>query len=457
MKSRTLLLVLCVALLSAAAGWLASSWRMSSGTAENGATGDGPCPGGAQANYWKAPMDPSYVRDRPGKSPMGMDLVPVCPGDDEGRGDGVRVASNVLQNMGVRTIRVRRRDLSRKIRAVGRIEYDERRISHVHTKIQGWIEKLYVEYEGQRVRQGQRMLEVYSPELFATQEELLVAARYRSKMASSPFEDVRKGGEDLFEATRRRLELWDIPDRDIERLLSTGDVRRTAALYAPSSGIVTKIMARQGMEVGPNDNLFTIADLSRVWVYADVYEYEIPWVDMGETAKVELRSMPGMTYDATVTYVYPYLDAKTRTVRVRLELPNPDGTLKPEMFATVTIDAERHPNALSVPESAVIRSGRRNLVILALGEGRFDPREVELGLESGDGWIEVRSGLSEDDVVVDSGQFLIDSESRLREAVQTLAGHDSASEADSEAPTEHTMGGRPETDPHAGHVMPGED
>ncbi len=441
MNSRTVLLVVVCAILSAAGGWWAASRNMHASGQESESAGAGPCAGGSAPSYWKAPMDPTYVRNQPGKSPMGMDLVPVCSGGagDDPTQDGIQVASSTIQSMGVRTARVTRGDISRSIRAVGRVTYDERLISHVHTKIQGWIEKLEVEYEGQAVEAGARMLEIYSPELVSTQEELLEAAKYRDRIAQSGFPDVREGGEGLFEATRQRLELWDIAEQDIDRLLRTGAIRKTVALYAPASGVVTEIMARQGMEIGPNMNLYTIADLSHVWIYADIYEYEIPWVEVGQAARVELRNMPGSTFPATVTYIYPFLDPKTRTVRIRLELDNPDGLLKPDMYANVVLESETRRGALVIPEEAVIRSGKRNLVIEALGQGRFAPRDVELGVSSGEGTIEILEGLSEEQMIVTSGQFLIDSESNLQEAVAKLLA------------TEE------ETDAHAGHAMPGMD
>lgn len=434
-------------LLAIALGWLGRGWLGSAGAparpekvAER--RGDGPCPDGAEPLYWKAPMDPSYVRDRPGKSPMGMDLVPVCPGEGAGDGQGLRIDPAVVQTIGVRTAPVERRDLARRIRAVGRVAYDERRVAHVHTKIQGWVERLDVKYEGEAVERRQPLLEIYSPELVSTQEELLLAARYRDTTAQSEFADVSEGGEALYRATRRRLELWDIPESDIDRLLETGEVRKTVTLYAPTQGIVTDLMVREGMEVGPNENLYTIADLSEVWLYADVYEYELPWVAVGQRGIVELSYLPDTTFEGQVTYVYPFLDPKSRTARVRLELPNPDLILKPDMFANVTIETEQRPGVLAVPEEAVIRSGRRNLVILALGEGRFAPREVRTGIDSGDGWVELTSGVREGERVVTSGQFLIDSESKLREAVQKLLGEQRSGE---QAHQGHEMeGGRKE-------------
>jgi multidrug efflux pump subunit AcrA (membrane-fusion protein) len=451
MSAKQWITISVVAVVAAAAGWLASDLRTrGEGVAGAAAPAAGPCAGGAAPVYWKAPMDPTYIRDEPGKSPMGMDLVPVCPdrAGEAGSG-GIRIDPALVQSMGVRTARVERRDIARTIRAVGRVAYDEQQVAHVHTKVQGWVEELRVDYEGQMVEKGQPLLEIYSPELVATQEELLLASRYRGATADSPYDDVRESGADLFEATRRRLELWDIPDRDIDRLLETGTIRKNLTLYSPAKGVVTHLMVREGMEVSPNQNLYTIADLSRVWVYADVYEYELPWVGVGQKAVAELSYLQGREFEGVVTYVYPFLDPKTRTARVRLEMDNPEIVLKPDMFANVRIETETRENTLVVPDEAVLRSGRRSLAILALGGGRFETREVTLGLDSGDGWLEVREGLGDGDTIVTSGQFLIDSESRLREAVQKMLK--SGNGVDGEAP-----GPVPEAEPdHSGHVMPG--
>jgi len=371
-------------------------------------------------------MDPNYVRKEPGKSPMGMDLVPECPsGGEEARAgmassNEVRINSSLVQKMGVRTAAVERRDLTRYVRAVGRVTYDERLVHHVHTKIHGWVEKLYVEYEGGIVGAGEPLLEIYSPELVSTQEELLLAARYRETTKASSNEDVRRSGQELLEATRRRLELWDISEQFIDDILTSGEVRKTVTLYAPRKGVVTHLNVRHGMEVTSDKNLYTIAGLSRVWIYANVYEYELPWLEVGQNASVKLKSRPGTSFEAVISYISPSLDADTRTTRVRLELDNPDLIFKPNMFAVVEIRASQLSGVLAVPEEAVIRSGQRSLVILDLGEGRFAPRDVTLGLDSGDGWLEIVAGLTESERVVTSGQFLIDSESKLREAAQKL-------------------------------------
>ena len=398
--------------------WVGAGWGR--GPAAPADTGAGPCPGGRAPLYWKAPMDPTYVRDAPGKSPMGMDLVPVCPGEAQAGESGVHIDPALVQSMGVRTAPAELRELGREIVAVGRVTYDERRIDHVHTKVSGWVERLFVDHEGAVVHRGERLLAIYSPELLSTQEELLLAVRHRELTSGSPFEEVVRGAEDLVRASRRRLELWDVTEREIARLIETGEVQKSLTLDSPTQGVVVHLMVREGMRVEPGENLYSIADLSRVWLYADVYEYELPWVREGQRARISLSYLPGKEFEGVVAYVYPYLDPKTRTARVRIELENPDRLLKPDMFANVAIETGRQSEVLAIPEEAVLRSGRRTLVIVAAGEGRFVPREVALGIESGDGWIEIEEGLAPGETVVTSGQFLIDSESRLREAVQKM-------------------------------------
>jgi multidrug efflux pump subunit AcrA (membrane-fusion protein) len=429
-------------------GWLSRGWLAPVaplGTVP-GASSQSPCPDGAAPLFWKAPMDPTFIRDSPGKSPMGMDLIPECPSGAAAPGQ-VRIDPGLVQTIGVRTARAERRDLARPIRAVGRVATDERRVAHVHTKVQGWVERLIVDYAGQQVRRGDPLLEIYSPELVATQEELLLAARYRDETGKSPFPDVSSGGDALYEATRRRLELWDIPQRVVEQVLETGRIQKTLTLYAPSGGFVTKLSVRSGMEVAPNQNLYTIADLTQVWVLADVYEYEIPWVAVGQRGRVELAALPNKRFEGEVTWIAPILDATTRTVQVRLELENPNGHLKPGMFGSVRIESAPRPQVVAIPSEAVIRSGRRNLAIVALGEGRFEPREIEAGLAD-EKWTEITSGIAPGEDVVVSGQFLIDSESRLQEAVSKILARKVDDAASSEPPAE---------DPHAGQAVPDDD
>jgi multidrug efflux pump subunit AcrA (membrane-fusion protein) len=377
--------------LAAGLGWLARGrWG---GAVGSDGTAESPCPGGAKPLYWQAPMTPGYRSDKPGKSPMGMDLVPVCPAEEGASSGQIRVSPVIEQSIGVKTRPVARRDLAR-------------------------IERLHVSYTGQAVKRGEPLLALYSPELVSTQQELLLAARYQKETAASPFPDVAEGGSSLFEAARERLRLWDIPQSEIDRLLRTGRTRKALDLMAPSDGYVTKLDVREGSEIRPDDPLYTIADLSHVWVYADVYQSELPWVALGQKATVELSYLPEERFEGRVDYVYPVLEGRTRTVKVRIDLPNPDGVLKPDMWANVTIATEPLHDVLAVPEEAVLRSGKRTLVMLALGDGRFEPREVTLGVSTGDGWVQIRSGLHEKEEIVTSGQFLLDSESNLREAAQ---------------------------------------
>ncbi len=429
MNRRALVSIVAVVLAGGAGWWSRGLLDADHAAPTDAPPFDSPCAGGAKPLYWKAPMDPTFIRDEPGKSPMGMDLVPVCPGSVGAPLEGtVAIDPQTMQNIGVRTETVARRDIARSIRAVGRVAYDERRVEHVHTKVQGWVEKLNVAFVGQAVQRGQPLLEIYSPELVATQEELLVAARYRDATGASPFEDVRGGGASLFEATRRRLELWDVSERDIERLLQSGEIRKTLTLYAPTRGVVTELGVRAGMEVEPNQNLYTIADLSQVWVTADVYEYELPWLRIGLLGSVEFEYLPRRDLSGPLTYISPFLDPKTRTAEVRLELPNADGALRPEMFGNVMLRGEPRESVVAVPSEAVIRSGRRSLVVVALGEGRFASRPVAIGLDSGEGWLEITEGLAPGDEIVVSSQFLIDSESNLQEAVRKLLATEPATE-----------------------------
>jgi multidrug efflux pump subunit AcrA (membrane-fusion protein) len=448
---------IALVLVALAMGWWARELASrDSGSAERGASvaSDSPCPGGVTPLYWKAPMDPSYVRDAPGKSPMGMDLVPECPSEGAAAADGaVVIDAATIQSIGVRTAPVARADLARAVRAVGRVSYDERRVSHVHTKVQGWVESLSVDFVGQSVRRGEPLLEIYSPELVATQEELLLAADYRNATGSSPNEDVRSGGRSLFEAARRRLALWDIREQDVDQLLETGEVQRTLTLYAPASGVITQLGVRTGMEVAPNTNLYTLADLSRVWVIANVYEYELPWLELGQEASVELAALPGETLRGKLTYIAPFLDPTTRTAEVRLELDNADGRLKPQMFGNVRIAAAPRADVLAIPDEAVIRSGERSLAVVALGRGRFEPREIQLGLDGGDGRVEVLAGLEAGQSVVVSSQFLIDSESNLQEAVRKLLAERSPEPEQANDP--HSMHDMPERhDMPEAHDMP---
>jgi Cu(I)/Ag(I) efflux system membrane fusion protein len=317
----------------------------------------------------------------------------------------VRLSPDRQQFLGVVLTAVERRPLTREIRTVGRVEYDERRLAFVNTKFGGWIERLDVDFTGVFVRKGQTLMAIYSPELVSAQEEYLLALKAVRSMPA------RSSPRELLDAARRRLLLWDIRQEHIDELERTGRARRTLDIHSPISGYVIEKMALQGLRVEPGMNLYKIADISRVWIDAAVYEYEVPLIKLGQEATVDLSYAPGEILRGTVSYIYPYLDEKTRTVRVRVEFPNPHGNLKPGMYADVVLKAERG-EALAVPQTAVLDTGSRKLVFVSRGDGRFDPREIRTGYVAG-GYYQVLEGLKPGEKVVTSANFLIDSESQL--------------------------------------------
>ncbi|MEE9190517.1 MAG: efflux RND transporter periplasmic adaptor subunit, partial [Candidatus Neomarinimicrobiota bacterium] len=369
--------------------------------------------------YYRAPMDPKYISPKPGKSPMGMDLIPVYEGE-EAFGSTVKINPVTEQNIGVRTALVERRDLFQSLRTIGRIDYDETRVSHIHTKFTGWIEKTHVNTTGQKVNKGDILLEIYSPKLVTTQEEYLntylklVQAKQENRTAAI------SNLSSILASTKKRLEYFDISLDQIDALERTGDVRKTLAIRSPFNGIVDKKHALDGMDVKPGMELYTISDLSEVWVYADLFEYEVPWVKVGQNAIMTLSYAPGKKFEGEVQYIYPYLEEKTRTVKVRLTFDNPDLELKPGMYTNVEIKSAPVSNAIAVPAEAVMFSGERNLVFVALGEGRFAPRDVTIGLESGDDFYEIIDGINAGEEVVTSAQFLLDSESKLQESIAKM-------------------------------------
>jgi|Deesub1362B_J571_1020462.scaffolds.fasta_scaffold02268_3 Cu(I)/Ag(I) efflux system membrane fusion protein/cobalt-zinc-cadmium efflux system membrane fusion protein len=371
--------------------------------------------------YWRAPMDPTEIYDRPGKSKMGMDLIPVY--EDEqvlGRGGTIMIDPITVQNLGVKTTKVRKGDLRRIIRTIGTIAYDERKLYRINTKISGWIEKLYVNFTGQEVKKGDLLLEIYSPELVSTQEEYLLALKNRDMVKGSSFQEIKESAESLVKSTRRRLELWDIPESEIEALEKRGTIVKTMKLLSPANGIVVHKNVEEGMFVKEGMDLFHIADLSTVWVYVTIYEYELPWVKIGQEAEMELAYIPGKTFKGKVDYIYPYLTEKTRDIKVRLIFPNPNLELKPDMYANVRIYTPVKKDTLIIPDNAVIRSGERNIVFVVRGKGKFEPREIKLGVEGENNYIQVISGLLEGEEIVTSAQFLLDSESRMQEAIQKM-------------------------------------
>ena len=377
---------------------------------------------GKKIKYWAAPMDPKYIRNEPGKSPMGMDLVPVYEeeGDEKEPASTIRIDPVTIQNMGVRLGRVKRKPLVKNIRTFGNITYDERLIYTVNTKFNGWIEKLYVNFIGETVKKGQPLFEIYSPELVTAQEEYLLALQQNRDLKDSSYARIREGAQRLLKASHTRLRYWDLSERQIKTIENTGNVKKTLTIYSPTRGVVIKKNAFQGHHVKAGQHQYEIADLSKVWVDVDIYEYELPWVRKGMPAKMELSYIPGKFFNGNVLFVYPFLTAKTRTARLRLEFPNADYQLMPDMYANVTLESAIAGDSLVIPQEAVIDSGIRKVVFVALGKGKFQPREVKLGLEGNDNEFQVLEGLQENEQIVISAQFMLDSESRLREAIQKM-------------------------------------
>jgi Cu(I)/Ag(I) efflux system membrane fusion protein len=327
----------------------------------------------------------------------------------------VQISPERQQLIGVKFGTVQKRLLERVIRTVGRIDYDERRIGIVSPKISGWIEELYVDFTGRFVRKGEPLLTIYSPELVSTQEEYLLALKAKQDWSRSPFPEVSGGGNLLAESARRRLKLWDISDAQIDKLEKSREPTKTLTLYSPFTGYVLEKMVNKGRFVDAGMALYKIADLSVVWLIADIYEYELPAIRLGQQAAIQMSYYPGETFTGKAIYIFPYLDPQTRTVKVRYEFANPHGKLKPEMFTNVEINI-RAGEKLAVPEGAIIDTGIRKLVIVDKGSGYFEPREVRLGIKAGD-FFEVMEGLKDGERVVTSANFLIDSESKLKEAV----------------------------------------
>ncbi|HXX34823.1 MAG TPA: efflux RND transporter periplasmic adaptor subunit [Thermodesulfobacteriota bacterium] len=331
----------------------------------------------------------------------------------------VQISPEKQQLIGVKFGTVEVRPLEKVIRTVGRVDYDEKRIVTVSLKIGGWIEDLYVDFTGKYVKKGEPLLTIYSPDLVSTQEEYLLALAAKKSLTASSFPEVAGSGESLAESARRRLKLWDITDEEIKNLEESGKAKRTVTLYAPFGGFVLEKSAYKGMNVMPGAALYKLADLSVVWLYADIYEYELPFIRLGQEAIVQLTYLPGETFRGRAIYIYPSLNPETRTAKVRFEFPNPHDRLMPEMFANVEIKV-RLGQRLAVPEGAIIDTGVRQMAIIDKGNGYFEPREVKIGSKA-EGYYEVIKGLKAGERVVTSASFLVDSESNLKEAMGGMA------------------------------------
>ncbi|MEK6201688.1 MAG: efflux RND transporter periplasmic adaptor subunit [Desulfobulbaceae bacterium] len=377
--------------------------------------GQGAVPGGERkVKHWASPTDPGFTSGKPGKTPSGEELVPVY--EEESAGGIIIIDPVTQQNMGVRLATVSRRDMSRAIRTVGLVGHEEPRQYSVNSKIDGWIERLYANETGSFVKKGQPLLEIYSPELVTAQEEFLLALRNKGALAKSEVPEIAAGADRLLEASRKRLRYWDISEEQIKTLEKTGTVTKTLTYYSRYDGVLRQKKVNQGMFVKAGVELFQIVDISKVWVYADIYEYELPWLKVGQTASIDLP-YHHEPLQGRVSTIYPYVEAKTRTVKARIDLDNPDFKLKPDMYVNVRIEAQVVKNVLSIPVEAVFNSGERQSVFVSLGEGKFEPRLVKLGLQGGDGVVQIVEGLLENERIVVSGQFMLDSESTLRAAM----------------------------------------
>lgn len=371
--------------------------------------------------YYKDPMHPWYTSDKPGIAPdCGMELVPVYEGESDVQ--GIKIDPVVVQNIGVRVETVKRQKMQKVIRTTGKIDYDETKVTTITTKIMGWVEKLYVDYTGKYISKGQPLFEIYSPELVSTQEEYLQAIRYLKKVSQSS-SDVKEGAQELVNSAKRRLLYWDISEKDIEEIERNNAPKKTLTIYSPVNGIVVEKMVFLGQQIMAGMELYKVADLSTVWVMADIYQMDLPWIKLGQRVELELSYLPGKTYQGRVTYIYPFLNEETKTIKVRTEVRNTANyDFKPGMFATVKFISPVSVDAIVVPNQAIIRSGERNIAVISLGGGYFEPREVKLGVES-DGLVQILEGVQEGEKIVVSSQFLIDSESNLKAAIQQMSGH----------------------------------
>jgi membrane fusion protein, copper/silver efflux system len=363
---------------------------------------------------YRSTMSPNEISDKPGKDSMGMEMVPfeveeVAPSEVSGRA-AVKISSERQQLIGVKTATLKIQPIHKVVKAVGRIDYAEPNISLVTLKFEGWIEKLIVNSTGRLVRRGEPLLEIYSPDLVAAQQEYLLALKAKDIPGNS--------GLSVLNSAREKLRLWDISDQQVENLERTGQVKKTFPIFAPISGFVIEKEVLSGQKIMPGENLFKIADLSTVWVLGDIYEYELPYVKLGQDAMISLSYLPGETFSGRITYIYPYLNSETRTNRVRIAVKNPEFKLKPEMYANLEIHVD-YGARLAIPADAVLDAGAKNFAFVDKGDGYFEPREVKLGVK-GEGIYEVLGGVAEGERVVTSANFLVDSESSLKAAFQQM-------------------------------------
>ncbi len=380
---------------------------------------DGGSGGERKIAYYRSPMNPQETSPVPKKDEMGMDYVPVYA--DQVSSNQIHIDPATQQNIGVTTETAEKRKLSRNIRTTANITYDETKLYTVSTKIMGYIEKLYVDYTGQYVRKGQPLLSIYSPDLVSTQEEYLQAIKYRNQISGNGSAISKQGAEQLVQSAKRRLLYWDISENEIKALEKRGTPEKTMTIYSPADGIVTDKMVINGQNIMPGMALYKIADLSTVWGLAQIYQYELPWIKLGDKVDLQLSYIPGKTFQGRITYIYPYLDTDAKTVQVRIEIHNSSNyEFKPGMFADADIKSPITLETVAVPNQAIIHTGTRDVAIIALGNGYFEPRTVVLGVRGDSGYVQVLKGINPGDEVVTSSQFLIDSESNLNAALNNM-------------------------------------
>ena len=366
----------------------------------------------SDTEYYTCPMHPTVVQDEEGDCPIcGMDLVLEKGDKSENKKTtgSITIDPTVVQNMGVRVKHVSYRDISHTIRTIGKVEIADDKSYSVNLRFSGWIEKIFADKVGQEIRRGEKLFEIYSPELISAQEEYLLAVNTYGK------------DNNIAKAAQKRLRLWNIPQKHLDKIISENNAQQNVILISPFSGHILHKNIKEGSKVKAGADLYHIGNLDKIWIIADLYEFDSISVKSGQQVTLEFTNLPGKIQTSHISFIYPTLNPKTRTQKIRIELKNPDLTMKPGMFATVRIESERAKNVLTVPTEAIINTGERKIVFISRGNGKFEPREIQTGLaDDSNYYSEVISGLEENEIVVVSGQFLMDSESQLQEAVQKL-------------------------------------
>lgn len=369
---------------------------------------------------YQCPMHPEVIENHAADCPIcHMKLVEMTAASGGSNSDQIHIDPTQVQNIGVLSERSELRRISRTARSLGILDYNADNITWVNTKYAGWIETVHVAYVGDEVAKGQPLFEIYSPELVTTQEEYLRALDYRASLQSSTRREARRQADSLLQSTRERLRYWDISDEQIDQLQAERRVRKTLTVSSPTTGVVTEVMDRslEGMFVNAGMNLYKIADVSTVWIHADVFQADLPWIREQQRVDVTFPHAPTLALSSEILFLYPELSKSTRTLKICVEVPNLDGSLRPGMFASVTVYGPTLGDAVVVPSSAVVRTGQRQLVFVDVGQGHFAPRAVTLGIDVEPAHVQIVSGLRSGELVVTQAQFMLDSESKMQDAI----------------------------------------